>query len=80
VSSISTGLVVAVTMIVLSPTVWVDIFHLSAPIVKYRNPGVFSMGAAFFVGILVSLLGREPAAEAKFEEEKLRAYVGIGAE
>ena len=80
VASIYTGLVVAVTMIVLSPTVWVDIFHMAAPIVKYKNPGVFSMGGAFLVGILVSLLTREPAAEAKFEDEKLRAYVGIGAE
>ena len=80
VASIYTGLVVAVAMIVLSPTVWVDIFHMAAPIVKYKNPGVFSMGAAFLVGIVVSLLTREPAAEAKFEDEKLRAYVGIGAE
>jgi len=80
VASIYTGLTVAVVMIVLSPTVWVDIFHMAAPIVKYKNPGLFSMGGAFLVGILVSLLSLEPAAEAKFEDEKLRAYVGIGAE
>jgi cation/acetate symporter len=80
VASIYTGLTVAVVMIVLSPTVWVDIFHMAAPIVKYKNPGVFSMGGAFLVGIAVSLLTREPAAEAKFDDEILRAYVGIGAE
>jgi cation/acetate symporter len=61
-------------------TVWVDIFHMAAPIVKYKNPGVFSLGGAFLVGILVSVLSREPAAETKFADEKLRAYVGIGAE
>jgi cation/acetate symporter len=38
------------------------------------------MPAAFLVGILVSLLGHEPEAEAKFDEEKLRTYLGLGAE
>ena len=94
----------AVVLIVLSPTVWVDIFHknekaaveaevkkiidgakaaiaatlackadieakaaadtkaanvkMPQPIIKYKNPGIFSMGAAFLVAILVSLLPR----------------------
>lgn len=51
-----------------------------APIVTFRNPGVFSMGAAFIAGIVISLLSRETAAESGFEEETLRTYVGIGAE
>ncbi|GLH70814.1 cation acetate symporter [Geothrix rubra] len=45
-----------------------------------KNPGVFSMGGAFLVGILLSLFKREKDAEAKFEAEKVRTYVGIGAE
>jgi len=48
--------------------------------VKYRNPGIFSMGAAFLIGILVSLLWPDKAAEEKFADEKLREYIGIGAE
>ncbi|MFZ5997818.1 MAG: sodium:solute symporter family transporter [Nitrospirota bacterium] len=136
VASIYTGLVLAVGLIVISPTVWVDIFHkdekaavekqikaiedgskakiaeleqlkaagqnVDAAIVaekaqadaqlkeakaqmpkapfKLKNPAVFSMGAAFLVGILFSLMGREKRAEEMFEEEKLRTYVGIGAE
>jgi cation/acetate symporter len=48
--------------------------------VKYKNPGIFSMGAAFLVGILMSLLFPEEKAADKFAEEKLREYVGIGAE
>jgi Na+(H+)/acetate symporter ActP len=50
-----------------------------API-KYRNPGIFSMAIAFFVGILFSFVFPEKDAEEKFATEKLREYVGIGAE
>jgi len=139
VTSIYTGLVLAVGLIVMSPTVWVDVFHakekkavetqmkdvetqskakledlekqkLSAanvgqidadiaaeksradaqikeikatmpkPIFPMKNPAVISMGLAFLVGILVSLLAPEKDAEIKFEDEKVRSYVGIGAE
>jgi cation/acetate symporter len=48
--------------------------------VKYRNPGVFSMALAFLVGILFSYIFPEKDAEDKFATEKLREYVGIGAE
>ena len=48
--------------------------------VKYRNPGVFSMALAFLVGILFSYIFPEKDAEDKFTTEKLREYVGIGAE
>lgn len=38
------------------------------------------MSAVFLIGIFVSLFSREKKAEAKFEDEKLRSYIGIGAE
>ena len=47
---------------------------------KMKNPGVYSMGGAFLMGILVSLFKREEEAEIKFEAEKVRTYIGIGAE
>jgi cation/acetate symporter len=50
-----------------------------API-KYRNPGILSMAIAFLVGILFSYIFPEKDAEEKFATEKLREYVGIGAE
>ncbi len=142
VTSIYTGLIVAVILLILSPTVWVDIVHKSeaAAVTKQvktieeavkaktaeiekqklpgldparvaeidaaiaavkkdaepqiktakeqmpkaifplKNPGIYSMFAAFFVGILVSLMSPDKVAEAKFEGEKLREYIGIGAE
>jgi len=45
-----------------------------------KNPAVFSMGLAFLVGILVSLMKREEEAEEMFESEKVRTFIGIGAE
>jgi cation/acetate symporter len=38
------------------------------------------MPASFVAGIIASLLTREPEAEARFDDEKLRTYLGVGAE
>ena len=48
--------------------------------IPLRNPAIISMTLAFVAGIIGSLVTREPAAEAKFDDEKLRTYLGIGAE
>ena len=80
VASIVTGGVLAVLLIILSPTVWVDVLHFKEAIFPLKNPALVSMTAAFIAGILVSLASREPDAESKFEDEKLRTYLGIGAE
>ena len=131
VASIYTGMIVAVTLIVLSPTVYVDVMQapakkeldtatalvtkiekaIKAPGLaadqlavkqteltaakadeatkkaavkpapfKMKNPGVFSMGLAFLVAFLVSMITREKEAEEMFESEKVRTFLGIGAE
>ncbi len=80
VASVLVGAVTATVLIILSPTVWVDIFKNSAPIFPFKNPAIFSMPVAFLAGILFSILAPEKEAEAKFEDEKLRTYLGIGAE
>jgi cation/acetate symporter len=80
VASIVTGAVLSVLLIVLSPTVWVDLFHNPTAIFPLRNPAIVSMPMAFLVGVIASLASREPSAEAKFDEEKLRTYLGVGAE
>jgi cation/acetate symporter len=80
VAGIYTGALLSVTLILLSPTVWVDLFHYRAAIVPLRNPAIISMPAAFVVAILVSLMARESEAEARFDDEKLRTYLGVGAE
>jgi cation/acetate symporter len=45
-----------------------------------KNPAIISMSLAFLIGILVSLIAPEKGADIKFEDEKVRSYVGIGAE
>jgi cation/acetate symporter len=80
VASILTGALLSVLLIVISPTVWVDVLGNPTPIFWLRNPAIVSMTASFLVAIGVSLATREPAAEAKFTEEKLRTYLGVGAE
>jgi cation/acetate symporter len=78
--SIVTGALLSVGLIVLSPTVWVDILENPSAIVPLRNPAVISMPAAFLAGALGSLLTREARAESLFDTEKLRVYLGVGAE
>jgi cation/acetate symporter len=78
--AIVSGAVSSVLLIVLSPTVWVDLLHRPSAIVPLRNPAILSMPLSFACGMLGSLLHREPAAEARFDDEKLRTYLGIGAE
>ena len=80
--AILTGAILAVGLIIVSPTVWVDVLKNPKESVLFplKNPAVVSMTASFIVGILVSLMTREPEAEAKFEDEKLRTYLGVGAE
>jgi cation/acetate symporter len=80
VGSILTGAFLSVFLIVISPTVWVDVLGNETALFPLRNPAIISMTAAFLTGFAVSLLKREPDAEAKFEDEKLRTYLGIGAE
>jgi cation/acetate symporter len=80
VAAILSGALLSVVLIVLSPTVWVDIFKYPAPIFPLRNPAIVSMSVAFAAGIAGSLLTREPSAEARFDDEKLRTYLGMGAE
>jgi cation/acetate symporter len=80
VAAIVVGAFLSVVLIVLSPTVWVDLLHNPAAMFPLRNPAIVSMPASFLAGVIASLLTREPEAEAKFDDEKLRTYLGVGAE
>ncbi|WP_242340534.1 MULTISPECIES: sodium/solute symporter [Anaeromyxobacter] len=78
--SILVGAISSCAMIVLSKTVWVDVFKFEHAIFPMKNPAIFSMTAAFAVGIIASLLTPEREAQEMFEDEKLRTYLGVGAE
>ncbi|RYG70757.1 cation/acetate symporter ActP [bacterium] len=77
VASMAVGLFSAVILIALSPTVWKDVFHLTTlPPVSMKSPTLISMPLAFLTGIVVSLMTRDHAAEEKFEEQRVRSYLG----
>ena len=80
VTSILSGAVLSLLLILLSPTVWVDVLHYPGAVFPLRNPAIVSMPVSFLCGIAASLLTREPDAEVRFDDEKLRTYLGIGAE
>jgi cation/acetate symporter len=78
--SILVGSVSATLMIIFSPTVWVDVFKNAAAVFPLRNPAIVSMPLAFVAAMLCSLAFPDKEAERKFEDEKLRTYLGVGAE
>jgi cation/acetate symporter len=78
--AIVSGSVSATVFIILSPTVWVAVFGFKEAIFPLKNPAIFSMSLAFIVAIVFSLLAPDKEAEAKFEDEQLRTFLGVGAE
>ena len=76
------GLVSAVGLVVLSPTVWVKILGNKAAIFPYDHPAIVSMSLAFFVTWLMSVTDKSARAakEAEaYEEQFIRAQTGLGA-
>jgi cation/acetate symporter len=80
VASILIGSISATLFIILSPTVWVDVFKFKEAIFPLKNPAIISMTLSFVCGIIASYIWPDKEAEQKFEDEKLRTYLGIGAE
>jgi cation/acetate symporter len=76
------GLITAVVLVILSPTVWVTVFGYEAPIFPYKDPALFSMIVAFGGIWLFSVLDHSRTAQqerAAFEAQYIRAQTGIGA-
>jgi cation/acetate symporter len=76
------GLFVAVTLVVLSKSVWVTVLGNPAPLFPYEQPALFSMPVAFLTCIIVSLMDSSAAAKkeiAAFDDQFVRAQTGYGA-
>jgi cation/acetate symporter len=74
-----TGLVVVVILIVLSPTVWVNVLGNEYAIFPYAYPTLFSVAAAFLVTVVVSVLDTSDRAaldRAAFPEQLVRSEIG----
>lgn len=73
------GLISAILLIVLGPTVWVGILGNEAPIFPLAYPAIFSMTAAFLTIWLVSKTDRSARSNLdreNFEEQQVRALIG----
>jgi cation/acetate symporter len=76
------GLVSAVTMVVLSKTVWVTLFHFAEPIFPYEYPALFSMPLAFISIWLFSITDKSERSKVDiggFDAQFVRSQTGIGA-
>ncbi len=76
------GLVTAVALVILSPSVWVKVLGFSAAIFPYDHPALFSMTIAFVVTWLVSKADSSQQAQeerALFDEQCVQAETGLGA-
>lgn len=77
------GLITALVLVILGPTVWVDVLGFENPIFPSKYPALFSIAAAFFSIWLFSVTDKSEAAKAEeraFEAQYIRAQTGIGAE
>jgi cation/acetate symporter len=89
VAGLMVGLLGSLALIVASPNIMgVDAAnapgarHLiqAQPWFPYENVGIVSVPLGFLAAVLGTLLTKEPAAEAKFDELMVRANTGLGAE
>ncbi|MGA9045761.1 cation acetate symporter [Sulfuricurvum sp.] len=79
----SLGLLTAAVLVVLGPTVWVDVLGNAEAIFPYKYPALFSVSAAFigiwFFSITDSSENSRKEEEA-YEAQYIRSQTGIGAE
>jgi len=76
-----TGLVAALTLVIISPTVWVTVLGHEKALFPYDHPALFAMPLAFAVIVLVSKLDRSAQAAKDrqgFDDQWVRAETGLG--
>ena len=76
------GLVSAVALVVMSKSVWVDVFHNAAPLFPYGQPALFAMPFAFLLAYIFSKTDNSARALKEidaFEDQYVRGQTGFGA-
>ncbi|PHM28523.1 cation acetate symporter [Xenorhabdus budapestensis] len=77
------GLMIAVVLMILGPTIWVSILGHEKPIYPYEYPALFSMIVAFFAAWLFSITDTSEQGQLEremFRKQFLRSQTGIGIE
>ena len=70
------GLLTAIILVILSPTVWVDIFEFEKAVFPYKYPGLFSMTTSFLFIYLISKFDKKNVNKVKFDLLIKQAYLG----
>jgi cation/acetate symporter len=76
-ASMLTGTFAALVLIYLSPTIQLQILGRPEAYFPLRNPGLVTIPLSFLVGIVVSLLTREKAADEAFPALQHRLHLGV---
>lgn len=77
------GLLTAVILMILGPTIWVGILGHEKAIYPYEYPALFSMTVAFFASWLVSVTDNSVQAQgerSRFDAQFIRSQIGLGIE
>ncbi|GAB1440231.1 cation/acetate symporter ActP [Providencia sp.] len=77
------GLITAVVLMILGPTIWVSILHHEKPIYPYEYPAIFSMAVAFIAAWLFSVTDNSEQGKIereRFKEQFIRSQIGLGIE
>ena len=73
------GLITTIALVILSPTIWVEILGFEKPIFPYKYPALFTVTISFFSIILISLKdknSRKIENIRKFDKLTKEAYLG----
>ncbi|MFL2660327.1 MAG: cation/acetate symporter ActP [Alphaproteobacteria bacterium] len=73
------GLLTTVALVILSPTIWVEILGNEKAIFPYKYPALFTVSISFFSIIIISLLEKpenRPKNYEKFDKMTKEAYLG----
>ena len=76
------GLLSAVTLVILSKSVWVTVLGNAEPLFPYEQPALFSMPLAFFFTWLFSVTDRSERARKEidaYDDQYVRSQTGVGA-
>ena len=77
------GLITSITLVILSPVVWVSVFGFEKAIFPYEYPALFSMTAGMLGVYLFSLTDNSENARherASYSDQFIRSMTGIGTE
>lgn len=77
------GLLTAVILMILGPTIWVGILHHDKPIYPYEYPALFSMAVAFLASWFFSITDNSEQGKMereRFKEQFVRSQIGLGIE